>query len=325
MRELFKRFDRRQTAVILVAAVCIAILTGASFLFSARDDGAAPRAVVIPKGIGAAGIARTLQREGVIRHWIGFSAYVALTNRAHELQAGTYLLCPCDPVPVIAGMIAAGEALSDDVMVTVPEGVNAWELDRIFHSAGLLARTGQFSRVAGSAEGSLFPETYRFAKDATVSDIVDRMKAEFGKRAGTLRRDELVIASMLEKEAKSAEDMALVAGIIRERMRRGMPLQIDATVAYGWCLRTVGYAGACDVTQAPIASELKIDGPYNTYTRAGLPAGPIANPGIQALSAAAHPKDSPYLYYLSTRDGSQLIYSKTLEEHLRNRAKYLGF
>lgn len=251
--------------------------------------------------------------------------YTALTGRAHALQAGRYALCPCWSVPDIADAIASGRAISDDIFVTVPEGVNLWELDAILLKAKLISRAGQFSRTVGTQEGKLFPETYRFAKDATVAQIAERMQKEFSERAGSQRFDEVIVASMLEKEAKSAEDMALVAGIIRERMRRGMPLQIDATVAYGWCLRTVGYAVACDVTQAPIATELKVDGPYNTYARTGLPKGPISNPGAQALTAAAHPKDSPYLYYLSTRDGSQLIYSKTLEEHLRNRLKYLGF
>jgi len=106
-----------------------------------------------------------------------------------------------------------------------------------------------------------------------------------------------------------------------------MLLQIDATVAYGWCLRRwlpMSSTANCDVTQAPIALEIKTDGPYNTYTRPGLPEGPIGNPGLQALEAAKHPKASDYLYYLSTRDGSDIIFSKTLDEHLKNRAKYLG-
>jgi UPF0755 protein len=129
---------------------------------------------------------------------------------------------------------------------------------------------------------------------------------------------------MLEKEAKTSHDMALVAGIIYKRMEIGMLLQIDATVAYGWCLRSAGLGRDCDVTQAPIALELGIDGPYNTYLRAGLPAGPISNPGIQALEAAANPSTSDYLFYLSTRDGSRIIYAETHEEHLQNRREHLG-
>ena len=121
--------------------------------------------------------------------------------------------------------------------------------------------------------------------------------------------------------------MALVSGIIQKRLQLKMPLQIDATVAYGWCLRRwlpMSNNRTCDVTQAPIATELKVDGPYNTYARVGLPPAPISNPGLQALEAAAHPKTSSYLYYLSTRDGSQIIYAKTAAEQQANRAKYLG-
>jgi UPF0755 protein len=150
------------------------------------------------------------------------------------------------------------------------------------------------------------------------------MERNFIEKTGVRSDMQIITASMLEKEAKTPEDMAMVAGIMKQRMDIGMRLQIDATVGYGWCLR-IAPNRPCDVTQAPIATEIKVDGAYNTYTRVGLPLGPISNPGEQALSAAANPKVSEYFYYLSTRDGSQIIYSKTLDEHLRNRAKYLGF
>lgn len=325
MFDFLRRLNRWQTAAVSLAAFCVVGLSVASYLLAPRDSSASTREVVIPQGTGAAGVARILQREGIIRHWAGLSVYTALTGQAQALQAGRYALCPCWSVPVIADAIVSGRAISDDIFVTIPEGVNIWELDAIFLKEHLISRSGQFSRVYGGQEGKLFPETYRFAKDATIAQIAARMGEEFAQRVDSWSFDEIVVASILEKEAKSAEDMALVAGIIRERMRRGMPLQVDATVAYGWCMRTAGYALMCDVTQAPIATELKVDGPYNTYARTGLPAGPISNPGLKALTAAAHPKESPYLYYLSTRDGLQMIYSKTLDEHLRNRAKYLGF
>ena len=143
--------------------------------------------------------------------------------------------------------------------------------------------------------------------------------------------DTLIKASILEKEARKEKDMRLVAGVIENRLARGMLLQIDATVSYGACLRNFQFSifsfqtlKYCDVSQIGVANEIKIDGPYNTYTRAGLPAGPIANPGITAIQAVLNPAKSDYLYYLSTRDGSRVIFSKTAAEHATNRHKHLG-
>ena len=140
-------------------------------------------------------------------------------------------------------------------------------------------------------------------------------------------RDTLTRASILEKEARSEEDMRLVAGIIRNRLAKKMPLQIDATVSYGACLRRFvagNFKKDCDVTQMPVGAEIRIDSEYNSYMRSGLPVGPIANPGITAIQAVLNPQSSDYFYYLSTRDGSQMIYSKTATEHAANRRKYLG-
>jgi UPF0755 protein len=140
-------------------------------------------------------------------------------------------------------------------------------------------------------------------------------------------QDTLTRASILEKEARREEDMRLVAGVIRNRLARKMPLALDATVAYGACLRkavAVSFKKDCDVSQVGIGAEIHIDSRYNSYLRAGLPPGPIANPGIQAIQAVLNPQKSDYLYYLSTRDGSRLIFAKTAAEHAANRRKYLG-
>ena len=104
-----------------------------------------------------------------------------------------------------------------------------------------------------------------------------------------------------------------------------MPLQLDATVAYGACLRRfLINEKNCDVTQIGVANEIKIDSAYNTYTRAELPRGPISNPGMAAIRAAKNPKSSDYLYYLSAKDGTT-IFAKTSAEHEANRRKYLGY
>lgn len=327
----FQRFGLR-TAAALTAAVVVGLAVTAGYLLMPVAQVAPEREVMIPAGSGAVQIAAILEREGIVRSRFGFSWFALATGRAQTLKAGRYLLCPCSSVPELVDAVASGRALSDDVVITIPEGMNLWEIDRLLVDAGYLgtgkrdAFPGAFAGRYSQNEGRYFPDTYYVSPDATFLDIADKMYATFLDRADGIPDEQLIVASILEKEAKTADDMALVAGIIEKRIELGMPLQIDATVAYGWCVRTAGYGGRpCDVTQAPIVTEIKLDGPYNTYSRAGLPEGPISNPGAKALQGAAHPKKSDYLYYLSTRDGSQLIFSETLDEHLKNRLKYLGF
>ncbi len=311
--------------ILLAIALCLGV---AQWQLSPLRSGAATTIKCeIPSGFGARAIAGRLASCGLIRNSLAFELYARLTGQASHLQAGTYVLTPAQSIPDIIGIIAGGRALSTDITVVLPEGMNTWEVAATLQQAGLVKEAAVFARSALANEGKLFPETYRFAPDTATADIVVRLMDTFASHVAGTTRDQLIIASMLEKEAKSREDMALVSGIIARRMALGMPLQIDATVAYGACVRIFQLQSSnklCDVTQIGVANELKIDGPYNTYTRKGLPADPIANPGDNALYAAAHPQASDYLYYLSTRDGSKIIYSKTLAEHLKNRAKYLG-
>lgn len=321
--DTFKRYRWQAAAVISAAVAVIAVLV-LLILLAPVQGGASEREVAIPEGVGARGVARILRENGLIRSSGAFTAYARIMGRAGRLQAGRYLLCACDSTPTIIDAIASGKVLSDDRIVTVPEGLNIWEIDALL-AQGDIARPGKFTGLYLVNEGRYFPDTYRLGEDEGAVELADKMYATFTERASEYTDEQIIIASMLEKEAKSAEDMALVAGIMVKRLDLGMALQIDATVAYGWCLRRVGDTGSCDVTQAPIVTELNVDGPYNTYARTGLPAGPISNPGARALQAAANPKSSEYLFYLSTRDGSEIIFSKTAEEHLRNRREHLGF
>jgi len=323
---------------VTIAAISMAaILVGLTVAWAFGPISAGSREVrefTVQPGWGTARIAGELASAGLIRSAVAFTAYTRFAGLGASLQAGTYELSRGMTPVAIARRLASGEALSTDTELTIPEGMNAWEIDELLQTKKLIV-PGSFARTWQEAEGTLFPETYRIPREvasagaefANARRIGDILRAEYDRRAGGYTREQVIIASMLEKEAKTPEDMALVAGIIAKRRDIGMLLQIDATVAYGWCLRRwlpMSSTANCDVTQAPIATEIKVDGPYNTYTRAGLPDGPISNPGARALEAAKNPKASDYLYYLSTRDGSDIIFSKTLDEHLQNRAKYLS-
>ena len=315
-----------RTTLSVITAISVAVICAVIFLvwaFGPYDSLAAGTVqFTVQQGWGGGRIAGELESAGLIRWTWAFIFFENWTHTGDRLQAGTYVLSQRMTPAQIEHIIATGGALSTDITVTIPEGMNTWDIDRILLNAGLIRTAGAFSAIGEN--GYLFPDTYRFAKDATVADIRQRMRDEFRLRAPDFTPSEVIIASILEKEAKTPTDMALVAGIIERRIAQGMPLQIDSTVAYGWCIRTAGLNRYCDVTQAPIATEINRQGPFNTYLNKGLPAEPISNPGLAALNAAAHPTASPYLYYLSTRDGSQIIYAKTPAEQALNRAKYLG-
>ncbi len=325
---------RISLAAIAMAASVVTVIGIYSLALSPVATVASPKIVTIPSGAGALTISRILDEAGIIRTAFAFRIYITFHGLARQLQAGSYAVCPCESARDIAQAIASGDALSTDISLTIPEGMNVWEIDDVLTQRKLIL-AGSFARQFQSEEGSFFPDTYRFDASVASESLVygsarryaDAMRAGFARKAASYTKEQIIIASMLEKEAKTAHDMRVVAGIIAQRRKIGMLLQIDATVGYGWCLARwlpMSSSRNCDVTQAPIAFEIKKDGPYNTYTRTGLPIGPIANPGLRALEAAANPQQSEYLYYLSTRDGSQLIYSKTLDEHNRNRTKYLG-
>lgn len=205
--------------------------------------------------------------------------------------------------------------IPNDIQVTIPEGTNVADIERIILFSGIVL-TDSLLKDGLMLEGYLFPDTYRFEKTSSASDIISRMKKEYPDRR------QLIIASILEKEVQTESDMRIVAGIIEKRLQAGMALQLDATVAYGACLSKMLVGTYCDVSEVNIVDNIKRDSAYNTYTRAGLPQGPISNPGVVALRAAANPGESPYWYYLSAKDGTT-IFSRTLEEHNRARAQYL--
>ncbi len=334
------------TAVVLVLLIFAIVFY---LVYFPVYVGNTPIPVVIEDGQGSKVIARSLKEKGIILSETAFLSYVKLTGQDSSLRAGRYNFSGRLDVPEIVSILVNGLSESEDIRLLISEGFNIWEIDERLVSLGLI-REGWFSAEYYKDEGYLFPDTYRINRKAEdhnfIQELRQRMADNFNKKTAELlaglslaeSREIITIASILEKEARSEKDMKLVSGIIRKRLKLGMPLQIDATVIYGACRRIflevknpdAEGSGSrpqrrdCDVTYQSPAAEIKIDGPYNTYTRKGLPPGPISNPGLKAIEAALNPTESDYLYYLSTRDGSQMVYSKTAGEHVANRRKYLG-
>ena len=129
----------------------------------------------------------------------------------------------------------------------------------------------------------------------------------------------MILASFLEREVREFDDRQIVAGILLKRLRVGIPLQVDATISYAKCGGALRSCEEIIVTR----NDLALASPYNTYQRLGWTPTPIANPGEAAIKAAVTPRSSPYFYYLSAKETKETVFSKTLEEHNLNRAKYL--
>lgn len=336
----------RENIVILLmtsASLGIAFLF---FLLSSVSSGPDYRAFDIESGMGFRGISEKLYDEGFIRSPKIFMVYGALTGAAHQLKPGSYLLSSGSSTPSILNVIEEGPSV--DAEVTFPEGMTLKDMDTVLAQQGILPK-GSLGRVsladlktkypflAGvrSLEGFLFPDTYRFYKQGESRKVVEKILDNFsakaqpllsacqvssGKCQGLNENEILTVASLLEKEAPLYRDKQMIAGIIYKRMRLGMALQIDATITYAKCL---GYFMTCADPKV-YRKDLEFDSPYNTYSHNELPPGPIGNPGLDSIKAALNPIKSEYLYYLSDPKTKKTIFSKTLEEHIDNRAKYLG-
>ena len=317
------------TPIILLSLFLVLIL----LIFPPLEKSATEaREFVIQKGDGSAKVARFLAEQKLVRSRYLFIAYTLFVGKEKDFKAGRYLISPSMSIPEIVRIFSAGEALPEGELVTIPEGFNAWEIAELLKKKGFNVNTDELLEN----EGHLFPDSYWFKDDEIGGEVIKKMKENFEKKTENLKlkieylkfREAVIVASMLEKEVRKAEDMALVAGIIYKRLELGMPLQIDATVAYGSCLNIwtsqVQIFWTCDVAQVNLVENIKIDSPYNTYTRKELPAGPISNPGLKAINAALNPQASDYLYYLSARDDGRTIFSKTPAEHAANRKRYLN-
>lgn len=289
--------------------------------------------VLIPQGASAGRISRILAEQGVIRSPLGFRMQVRITGRASKLKPGAYRLSS-DMMPLkIIAMMSSGDTYAR--WITIPEGFTVRRIARRLASEKLVNedrfleialhggssfRTG-FSHPAGSLEGYLFPDTYLIAPGSSEEAIISDMLKCFQRRAadglgpgagaGLNLHQIITLASLIEREARVPKDRALVSAVLRNRLRRGMRLECDATVLYA-----LG-----EHKERVFYRDLEVDSPYNTYRNAGLPPGPIANPGLACITAAVNPARADYLYYVARPDGSH-IFSRTLEEH--NRAKQIA-
>ncbi len=289
---------------------------------------------LVRRDTGVRAIGAELEAAGVIRSRGAFTVWSFFTGAAHRLQPGAYLFSAASSTIEIARQLREG---APPASVLIVEGETVQEIDRKLAALGIIRKDEiesfpverlrdayPFLGDAVSLEGFLFPDTYRFGVGSPPEAALRAFLENFERRALPLlaerrdRYDDLVIASLLEKEVRRSRDRAIVSGILGKRLALGMPLQVDATVVYAVC-------GGAFAGCAPLAkSDFKNPSPHNTYERAGLPPTPIANPGLDAISAAINPEPSPYLYYLTDPRTGRTVFAETFDEHNENRARYLG-
>ncbi len=279
---------------------------------------------VIAKGAKVSEIAKTLREKSLIRSELAFKIYVKQNNLTNKLQAGSYKLSPSMSTPDIVTALQSG---SEDVWVTLIEG---WRVEEMAErlSSELGVSSSEFLKAA--KEGYMFPDTYLFPKEATTQYITSTLRKTFEARftpeirskirsQGLTEDQGVILASIVEREARSDGVRKMVASILLKRFKIGMALNADATLQYA-----LGYQPAeRSWWKRNLNSEdKKIDSSYNTYLNAGFPPTPIASPSLSSLKAVAEADPStPYLYYYHDSKGNS-YYGKTLEEHNRNVANY---
>lgn len=304
-------------ALLLLAGAAGTGIAYARHLYLAPGPLGAPVQVVVPRG-GTAAIAAALAERGVVADPRAFALAALATRGEGPLRAAEFAFPERVSLRDVLAVLREGRPVQH--RLTIPEGLSATQIAALLEKVDGLA-----GEVPPIAEGALLPETYSYARGDPRAAVVRRAEAAMGaalERAWRERaeglplaspREALVLASIVERETGVAGERARVAGVFVNRLRRGMPLQSDPTVAYA--------AGDGAPLDRPLSrADLERDSPFNTYRVRGLPPGPIASPGAEALRAVTRPDATEALYFVADGTGGH-AFSATLDEHNRHVAR----
>ncbi|MBQ8003115.1 MAG: endolytic transglycosylase MltG [Clostridia bacterium] len=332
---------RKYNLKIIIAALCLALvlIVGAPYIKELVSTTSVKGNIVtveIPMGASTEGIGEILKENGLIKSVLIFKVRAKLADNGSKMNYGTFNLNDGMCIPDIINALAGTYATRDTVMFTVPEGFSVQQIAARAESLGLCSKAEflkalddkydydfiekipTYDGVHYRLQGFLYPETYEFFADATAHEVIDKMLSQFEKETKGIKIPDsmtlyevVTVASLLEREALFDAEMPRIAGVIYNRLDKGMRLQIDASVQYAVS------RGEYNINRVTY-DDLEINSPYNTYKNAGLPIGPISNVSVEGITAAINPEKHEYLYYhtdTEKNDGSH-IFTKTYDEHL---------
>ena len=332
-----RRLKKRFVAALVLLPVLIAALGVWLYLAPAAAQLDEPVTVVVDKGLGSKAVAARLAEAGVVKNADSFVWFVRGEGAEGDLRPGTYTFNGRVDYAAVLAALKQGNLAENTQNVTIPEGKTVSQIAEIWAEAGLctaeeflqacadlalpydyLPSAEDFAEPYNRLEGFLFPETYNVNMAWGAENLVKMQVAQFDKlwteeRAaqaqalGYTTQQILTVASMVEREARVADERPLIAGVIYNRLAIGQALQIDATIQY-----MLG-----EQVDRVLYEHLEIDSPYNTYLYAGLPPSPICSPGISCIDAALDPADHDYYYYRTKNDGSgEHNFAKTYAQHV---------
>jgi UPF0755 protein len=331
----FPLLKKYRSHLLLVISLSLLFLLARFALFLANPPGTGENVQILDfaQGQPLKKFALTLEKRKIVGSAGLFLLYARLKGDDGRVKAGYYQFNDGMRPGEILRRMVAGEVYV--LRFTVPEGYSIYQVAELLAGRRLFDRdaflrecfSGPLLRELGisgkSVEGYLYPSTYEMTPGMTPAELIRLMTAQFDKvydrefagragKAAMTKREIIILASMIEKEAVRPEERRLIASVFHNRLRRGMPLQSDPTAVYG-VRAFAGNVSKQDISRAT---------PYNTYLIGGLPPGPIGNPGSGAIEAAVNPAMTPYLYFVARKDGSHQ-FSTTLDEHNNAVRKYL--
>jgi len=326
--------------IIIVLGVVL-LLSALAFYFFAISSPlgfSSSKIIVVEEGSSLGEIATELKNGEIIKSKFIFKSIVRLIGGEHSVKSGDYFFKEPQNVLKVARRVVEADFMIVPVKVTIPEGSTINEISEILQNTIVNFDREDFLKLTKeqvsfdndmsdestiSLEGFLFPDTYFFFPNVKNPQIIKEMRRNFSakitaeikeeiEKRGLNVYDVVTMASLIEEEARLPETRRIVSGILWKRLGAGMALQVDAVFPY-----IIG-KNTFEIT----LDDLKVDSPYNTYLYAGLPIGPISNPGLDSILASVYPKTSGYWYYLSDKEGN-MHYAKTFDEHKVNKEKYL--
>ncbi len=308
----------RFSYILIIGFAIVCIGTASSFLKPVSIVG--EKMVEIPYGTSVQKSGEILKDAGVVN---SAESYILLTKILHPkgITAGRYTFSGSLNILSVSNKLARGDFGRPQVRLTIPEGFTIEEIiNRIEKNFPNIEIAKVKSELYGK-EGYIYPETYFFDTDITAEELTKYLiEKSRAKLTSIFKKDIdskevkrlMIIASLLESEGRNYEERKMIAGIIDNRLKIDMLLQLDATLTY------ITGRGSSQLT----LTDLKINSPYNTYVNKGLPPTPISSPGLESINAAINKEPNDYLFYLHDKNG-QIYYARSHDEHVRNKNKYL--